>query len=215
MRKFSFVLTLVFCSGFITIISSSVNAATINFFGDLAIIDIDDAGVYAGTAIGTSFSGFIDDETFNGMITDGTSQATFGCCIAAGGLSLSNDFVINSEDAALFNQLSDSDQFNAGDVLDGVNIEGDSITSGGGRIEIGLSYILSPNAFNSPNPGNYPFEPNDVLLTLFFILEEDSNGVDIYSALGVVNPVPIPASLWLFMAGFLSLFSMLKHPARQ
>lgn len=72
--------------------------------------------------------------------------------------------------------------FSDGDLVDGVDIEGDTTTVGGGRIEVGLSYVLDPGAFSSTDPGNYPFDPNDVLMELFFIVEEDDADAEIYNA---------------------------------
>ena len=183
---------------------SSLNAytAVINFSGQLDVILLDGgSGIYSGTPVGTKFSGFIDDVTANGEIRDGTTLTSFGCCIAAGGLSVSNNFVLDTDDAALINTFAGVSMFNAGDLVDLVNIEGDTLTSGGGRIEIGLSYIFDSNTFSDTSLSNYPFDPNDVLLALFFIVEEDAIGEDIYSSAGQLNEMPFPASLWPFETG--------------
>lgn len=182
-------------------------SATINFSGTLA--DVTDAGgaTYSGVPVGTVFSGNIDDVTFNGSITDGTTETVFGCCIAAGGLGLTNDQVLTADDAASLNFLAGAPLFEADDVIDLVDIEGDTNTAGGGRIEVGLSYILDPGAFDSTDPSNYPFNPGDVLLTLFFIVEENSDDVEIYNAIGVV---PLPASAWL-LGSALGLLGWLRR----
>lgn len=207
MKKLTLFKVMAVCAGINFLISISAQAATvINFSGTLDIVELDlGGGVYSGTPIGTMFNGYIDDVTANGVITDGTKLTSFGCCIAAGGLDVTNDFVIDADYAMYFNQLSNSSSFSAGDIFDIVDIEGDESVSGGGRIEVGLSYILDKNAFSDESLSNYPFDPSDVLLALFFIAEENSSGDDIYSAVGQINAVPLPATIWLFGAGILGL----------
>jgi len=189
-----------------------LTAAVINFSGQLDVIDLDDGGVYSGTPLGTTFFGSIDDVTSSGKISDGTTLTSFNCCIAAGGLTVSNNFALDADEAALLNALTGSQRYSAGDILDGVNIEGDIATSTetDGRIEIGLSYLFDADTFNNENPDNYPFDPNDVQVALFFIYEEDS-GEGIYSAVGELNAVPLPPSVWLFGVGIVSLIGVAKR----
>jgi len=194
---------------FLTAASFSAQAATISFTGDLDVINVDDGGIYSGAPLGTTFTGTIDDATFGGEISDGTTTTTFGCCIAAGGLDLANDIALSAADADFLNDLAGSMLFSAGDFIDFIDLEGDVETAAGGRIEIGLSFILAPDAFDDADPGNYPFDVADLLMTLFFILEEDASD-DIYDAIGLVDiltlpatppdptPVPLPAAFWLF-----------------
>ncbi len=182
-------------AGFIVLFLSitSASAASINFSGLLDIIELDTAGgVYAGSPVGTSFTGSIDDISYSGAITDGATATPFGCCIAAGGLNVSNNIKLKAADAAFLNTLLGSSFFSAGDRVDLIDIEGDVTTAGGGRIEIGLSYVFAKNTFRDNSPDNYPFDPNDVLLSLFFIAEEDSFGEDIYSAVGKLTGSTIP-----------------------
>jgi len=183
------------------------NAATINFSGPLTIIDTDlGSAVYSGVAVGTQFTGDIDDNTYNGSITDGSTLTAFGCCIAAGGIGLSNDITLLVEDANLLNQVAGIPLFSENDIVDSVDIEGDAFTASEGRIEIGISYILRPDAFDDEDPNNsYPFDPNDVLMSLYFIVEEDSSDVEIYNAIGRISVVPLPAAAWLFGSGVLAL----------
>ncbi|MCP4935901.1 MAG: hypothetical protein GY927_17250 [bacterium] len=183
---------------FLATTSIGAQAASINFSGQLDFIETDDGGVYHNAPFGTVFSGVIDDVSFNGSITDGTTLTSFGCCIAAGGLGISNDVVLSGDDANFLNSVLGKSQYSAGELVDGVDIEGDAVTSNGGRIEVGLSYILDSNSFNNTNPSNYPFDPTDVEVALFFVLEENSSGIDIYSAGGLINPIPLPAAAWLF-----------------
>lgn len=191
-------------------------SATINFAGQLDVIEVDNGtGVYSGTPIGTSFSGFIDDVTFNGEISNGTTLTSFSCCIAAGGLDVSNDFDLDADTASTLNSLAGTSIFNAGDIVDLVDIEGDEITTGGGRIEVGLSYLFDASTFSDESPDNYPFDPSDVLLELFFILEENGIGEDVYSGLGKLNPVPLPASSWLFGTGIVFLVGLMRRKNSQ
>ncbi len=89
---------------------SHAHASNISFSGQLDIVEEDSGGaVYSGVAIGTDFSGAIDDSTANGFISDGTTITSFGCCIAAGGLSVSNNETLNASDAALLNSLAGTD----------------------------------------------------------------------------------------------------------
>jgi hypothetical protein len=172
---------------------TSASAAAINFSGPLDVIDLDTgSGVYSGTPIGTNFSGFIDDVSANGEITDGTTITLFSCCLAAGGLSVDNDIILDAADASFLNTVLGSPLFSSGDMVDIINIEGDAATAAGGdaRIEIGLSYIFAGNTFIDDALSNYPFNPNDVLLDLFFIAEEDFFGDDIYSAVGQLDSPP-------------------------
>ncbi|MEN8803363.1 MAG: hypothetical protein ABF297_15445 [Thiogranum sp.] len=196
----------------LALFSLNANAAVINFSGPLDFVDADNGtGVYSGVAIGTEFSGNIDDVTASGSISDGVTLTSFGCCIAAGGLSVLNDTVLTAEDAAFLNSIIGSPKYSAGDLVDGVDIEGDDTTLAGGRIEVGLSYILDPNAFANTDTSNYPFNPGDVELALFFILEEDADGLDIYSAGGQINPVPVPAAVYLFASGLLGLIGVSRR----
>lgn len=177
----------------ITLIIGSLNAqaSTINFNGQLDHIQLDEGGgVYSGVAIGTAFLGSIDDTDANGYISDGTTLTSFGCCLAAGGLNVTNDRILTEEDAAFLNGVLGSSQYSTGDRVDIVDIEGDSNTLSGGRIEIGLSYVFDSSAFSNDDLSNYPSNSDDVELALFFIFEENSSGQDIYSAAGQINPVP-------------------------
>ncbi|MEM7082959.1 MAG: thrombospondin type 3 repeat-containing protein [Pseudomonadota bacterium] len=164
-------------------------ADIISFSGSLDLVLVNEGdGAFAPASLGSSVSGFIDDQTFNGQITVDGMTESFGCCIAAGGLELSNDVALDADTAALLNQLDQSQQFMSGERVDGVDIEGDMFLSNGNRLEVGVSYLLDSNAFDSEDPSGYPFDPAAIRIALFFILEEDGNN-DIYDALGQFTPV--------------------------
>ena len=184
-------------------------AASVSFNGKLTFVETDTGGVYSGTPLDTDFWGVIDDENFNGFITNGTTLTNFGCCIAAGGLSIGNDMILVEDDANFLNSVFGGSKYSAGNMVDSVNIEGDASTSSGGRIEIGLSYILDSNSFSNNDLSNYPFDPANVEGALFFILEEDSTGTDVYSA-GGPSSVPLPASIWLLGSGLIGLVRLKK-----
>ena len=165
-----------------------VQAADVNFNGQLDYIQIDEGGgVYSGVSIGTDFNGIIDDVDATGFISDGTTLTSFGCCIAAGRLSVTNNMVLSADDATFLNEIIGSLRYNDGDIVDVINIEGDKTTSSGGRIEIGISYILPSNSFDNDDLSNYPVNQADIELALFFIYEEDNVGQDIYSAGGQIQ----------------------------
>ena len=180
-------------------------AAPVSFNGQLSFVETDTGGVYSNTPLSTDFSGVIDDEFFNGSITQGTTLTVFGCCIAAGGLSIDNDMILGMDDANFLNSVFGGSKYSEGNMVDMVNIEGDSQTSSGGRIEIGLSYILHSDSFVNEELSNYPFDPADVDDALFFIFEEDASGADIYSAAGPISSVPLPTSIFLLGFGLIGL----------
>lgn len=172
-------------------VHSLAQAGVLNFSGQLDVVDVDTGGAaYSGVVIGSVFSGVIDDMTFAGSITDGTTPTPFGCCIAAGGLSVSNNKILDASEAALLNSLGGT-SFDEGDLIDGIDLEGDAVTSGGGRIEIGLSYVLDPLSFNDVSLDNYPPNAGDILVLLFFIAEFDDQGDEIYSGLGGLDVLVI------------------------
>ena len=169
------------------------NADTIKFSGMIDVIEFDaGAGVYSDTPLNATFSGFLDDDTFSGQISDGKKLTSCSCCIAAGGLSIANDFSLDADTAKSLNEVTGTQIFAAEDVFDLVNIECDAATTSGGRIEFGLSFLFDAKTFDNENPDNYPFDSNDVLLKLFFIYEENQNGDDVYSALGELDAVHFP-----------------------
>lgn len=176
----------------------NANEGTVYFSGKLDYIEYDNGGgFYSGVAIGTDFTGNID---FNledcqppecvisiGFLSDGTTDTSFGCCISSRGLSVINDHVLNEDIAANLNEVVGSSKYVAGDIFDDVYISVDKITSAGGRIEIGLYYLLDSSAFSNGEISNYPFDLAFVEESLFFILEENSSGQEIYSGSGKNN----------------------------
>jgi hypothetical protein len=182
---------------------SVAQAEAINFSGQLDIVEDSGGAIYSGVPLGTTFSGTIDDVTAEGFITDGTTSTAFGCCIAAGGLSVSNNEILDADTAALLNTLAGTN-FVAGDPVDLIDIEGDATTAAGGRIEIGLSFVLDAQAFDDASPENYPPDPADVILSVFFIVEFDDQDQEIYAGVGVLDSYPlrrfrdVPRDYWAY-----------------
>ena len=168
--------------------------STINFSGQLDIVQVDNGGaVYSGVPIGTVFSGAIDfsaadnGQNVDGFISDGTTLTSFTCCIFADGFDVANNEVLDADDAATINAIAGT-SFVPGDILDFIGIDGDAFTSGGGRIEVGLSFVLEPDAFSENDCFDcFPPDPAKVIIEVFFIAEENDLGEDIYSAIGVLD----------------------------
>lgn len=197
----------------LTLLTGPALAATLNFSGTLEFIEFDDGGVFSSTPLGTTFTGAVDLDTGFGMITNGTITQAVSCCIAAGGLDVTNDEVLTADEATIINFLLDTPRFSGGDIVDIVDIEGDHPTAGGGRIEVGLSYLLEPTAFDDDSTDNFPFDPTDLIGSAFFIYEEDSFGDDLYSGIGRLTAVPLPAAAWLFGGALLGLAGVARRRA--
>ena len=73
----------------------------------------------------------------------------------------------------------------------------------GSRIEVGVSYVLDASAFPDTSASNYPFDPADVLVAAFFVLEENPSGQEIYEGIGVLRAVPEPSLACLVAVGAL------------
>ena len=61
-------------------------------------------------------------------------------------------------------------------IVDIIDIAGDVELDNGGRLEVGLSYILDWQGINDANTNLYPPDPSTIIALLFFIVEEDSEG---------------------------------------
>jgi len=226
-------------------LATHANALTIDFQGNLDIIDSDLGGaVYSGVPLGTVFTGRItnlrsDGSFAGGVISDGTTSTSFSCgqpigttindngevepqcgppLTSASGPSVSNNLVIDADQADFINSLLGTPTFSAGDTVDEVNIEGDSETASGTRIEAGLSIFFPADTFAdglTTFAEIFPFfDPTEATVALFFILEDDGNQPDdIYSAIGLLDmtTIPLPAAVWLFGSGLLGLLAFRKR----
>lgn len=162
-------------------------AETIPFSGQIDIITEQTfTGTFSNNPIGTPVSGFIDDQTFGGEITVGSRTETFGCCIDAGGLDVSNDRALQADDVAQLNALSGSPMYAVGDQIDSVDIEGDVLLEGGNRLQVTVTYVFDPSTFADGGLNNYPFDPAAVVLAYFQFLEEDAND-KLFEAMGVIS----------------------------
>ena len=174
-------IAVVFCIG----ACSLTHAAIIEFSGPLvAILEDDDGAIYSGAQIGTVFSGVIDDVTFDGIISDGATLTPF--TERGGGMWTENDQIMDADEAILVNSLAGT-SFVTGDLYDEIEMGGDASTSGGGRIEISLVFLLDPLAFDNNPVDYYPPNPDDILLVVFGIEEINDQEEVIYLALGAVG----------------------------
>jgi hypothetical protein len=188
------------------------SSAAIISFTDAPLVNVDTdngMGKFANTPDMTPFSGSLDftqDATgmiasLTGSISGGGNSQDFACCSSgiAGGIEVSNgDTPLIQEDVDFINMIAGQTIVSLGDIIDSIDIEGDATTAGGGRIEVGVSYILAGDAFDDESPSNYPFDESKIKLAVWFILEEAPGGADIYDAIGRIQVVPLPASVWLF-----------------
>ena len=185
-----------------------VQAATssYSFSGSLSFLGLDNGlAVYSGSTIGTEFYGEINvdlsfPEDVWGFIANGTTRIDFGESIAAGGLSISDNISLDEETADELNSVFGDSKYSVGNVLDIITIEGDTSTTGSGRIEIGLSFILDSGSFGNTDVSNYPPDPTNIEDVLFFIVEEDGVN-EIYYGAGPITAVPLPTSIWLLGCG--------------
>ena len=93
----------------------SAEAARVDFAGPLVRVEADDgSGRYAGRGVGDFFFGHIDNQTFEGAISDGVTVTTFGCCINAGSFEVTNDVLLDFPAAGFLNQVLGSNAFSAG-----------------------------------------------------------------------------------------------------
>lgn len=188
----------------VSVASMAVGSATIPISGALGVVVADTGtGLFAGTPLGTLFTGAIDDTTFSGQIGNGTAAVEFGCCIAAGGVEVFNDQVLDAGTAAALNLLAGKSMYAVGGMVDSINVEGDAATPGGGRIEVGVTYLFASDTFADNSLSHYPFDPGAVQMALFFVFEEDSVGDPLYDAVGVMpaTPVPEPSAWAMLVAG--------------
>lgn len=197
-------------------LAAPVQASPILISGQLDFIELDTGGaVFSSSPAGASFIGVIDDVTAAGSLTDGITVQGFSCCtLAAGGLFIQLDREIDQDEADFANSLQSERIFNDGDVFEGVDLEGDAITSSGGRIEIGVSFLFPVGTFVDDNPANfYSVDINSNLLALFFIFEEDIEGEPIFGAVGLntMTAVPLPATAALFPAGLIAGLAWLRR----
>ena len=160
--------------------SQSVDIPRISFHGPLSVIQVDNGGaVYSGVPIGSNFTFEFDLVTGLSTISDGTIVTPFTVFFEAGSFfEFTNDYILEPEDVALVNSIAGT-SFAVGDLVDLIEIAGETLASGGGLIEMGVSYVLDPLAFDDQSPDNFPPNPDDILTTIFFIGEEAERGLTI------------------------------------
>ena len=206
------------------LIAPCAKAVVLSFSAPLGVVNANPfttGGLYRDVPIGTIFTGEFDGDppndirtdTFEGFITDGANRTEFDCCITpdgADGLEVLNDFSLTAQQAAGLNSILSAPRYSAGDVVDIIEIAGDTATPGGGRIEVGLSYLFDSDTFNDESADNFPFDQSDVVMSSFFILEEDNQQDRLYTAYGLIHVVPLPAAFWLLMSGILGFVATVR-----
>lgn len=147
----------------VTIVAGSVvDTPKINIQGTLGNISQDNVGaVYFGVPVGTEFFFEIDLQTGLSTISDGTTITPFTADFVDGSfLEIINDLILDADDVLFVNSLAGT-SFVVGDSVDVILIQGGSLTSGGGLIEVELVYVLDSLALADTSPDNYPPESND------------------------------------------------------
>ncbi len=151
--------------------------------------------------------------SFGGMISNGTTSTnTTGVRVGTD----SNFAVEVGAESVLFNDalvaLGKSPIANiAGTLFDVWDTNSENFDNNGDPLG-GVSFGVSLISFNTALYTGSDFEPIPLSLLgydipLFFLGELDANGVEIFSAYGILNTtvVPIPAAVWLFGSGILGL----------
>lgn len=161
---------------------------SIRFHGQLDVVNTDTGGgIYSGIPLGTEFFGEIDLVTAFSTISDGATITPFSAGFEDGSFfGIANDLVLTSDDAIFVNSLANT-SFIAGDMIDVIDIGGAALTTDDGFIEVGLTHVLDSLAFDDESPDNYPPNPDDILVKFFSISEEDNQGEEIYSSIGIVD----------------------------
>ena len=157
-----------------------VEVPPITFRSNIGLVDQDDGGVYNSTTVGSEFFGSINPATGHGIVSDGSTATPFTCCIAAEGFGIEDNETIDADTAAAINTLAGT-SLAAGTTVDFIEIAGDAVTASGGRIEIGLTFVLAASAIDDTDPFNYPPRSSDVLAIIFFVAEQDNLGADLFS----------------------------------
>lgn len=195
------------------------SAAPLAYDGTLRVVELDTgAGTFAGTSIGATFSIRTSDVRADGSFDSGSvrSGATVvpiacpgptvlevegeRCSPLAAGPGFENDVVLDTDTANLLNAVFGPGTFSAGQSVDLVDLEGDSGSGGGDRLEAGLSFLFPASTY-SGGPRfqdlSPPFDPSLATHVLFFVVEEQG-GTDVYSVLGdaTLVPTPVPLQPW-------------------
>jgi len=225
--------------------AAPAHSATVTFTGTIiAILEDTGGGAYAGTAVGSSFSGsfvygnspldateiysdpidagwLFTGGSYGGVITDGTTPTT-GISAEVG---VSNDWVLDADEALLFSYVVGSPVL-AGTVVDAWSVF--SLTSGayyddtdtlfnGTEFGIGF-YSLDGSLYSSLDYQNLPPELSAVDGGFIYIEQADASGNTQFLALGQLTAttavVPVPAAVWLFGSGLLGLIGIARRKAR-
>lgn len=183
-------------------ICTLAQASNITFNGHLYAVFEDQGGaIYSGAAQNMLFSGSINDATLEGFIADLMTNTPVHCCIGdEDGLLFENNEPLEAEYAALLNSVTGG-SYVAGDVIDLIILEGGAVTAGGGVFFLQVVMAFDADTYTSNGLGNYPPEENDILASVFFIEELNSQDETIFEAVGVIDEMSFTADDFLINAG--------------
>lgn len=177
-------------------------AANLTYSGHIITVVTDEGGaVYSGTEINEIFSGAVNDATLEGFITDTETAVQLHCCVAGeNGLTIKNNEVLGAAEAALLSQLTGGN-YMAGDMIDLVNIESGATTPGGGFLLIELSIVFDASQFSNDSLENYPIDPDDILVSLVFGRELNSQQETIFEVVGLLDELVFNADGFIVNSG--------------
>lgn len=163
-------------------------ASNLTFNGHIYAVFEDQGGaIYSGAAENMLFSGAINDATLEGFIADLMTNTPVHCCIGKeDGLLFENNEPLEPENATLLNTLTGS-SYSAGDPIDLIIFEGGAATAGGGVFFLEVVMVFDANTYASNGLGDYPPDPDDILVSLFFIEELNGQEDTIFEAIGVID----------------------------
>jgi len=176
--------TLMLCMLFLTQVAG---ADIFGFVGQIDTVTVDNGeSVFSGTVMGDDIRGGMNYETAVGTIVKIGSSfpiLNVNCCNSAGGVTTTDNVVLNEAAAELYNQLLGTSQFSNGDIVDILHAEGDNVTPTDTRVELGVTFVLFEDSIDDGKP--YDFREDDLQFSIAFVLEE-SMDVEIFSAYSLV-----------------------------
>jgi len=190
--------------------SGMATAKVINFSGTLGSVTDNTGARYSGSTVGEIFSGsfgygmeseattdpsFPEDYNFTsppygGQITDGTTS-TSGSPTKPVQVTVDDDVSLDQDTADLINTLLGT-ALVAGNEVDIADIDTSFVTSTGGEIIFGLSFI-SPvsTAWSGNDFSNFPPESGSIDRAIFFIEEFDASDNLLFSGYGELSTVVV------------------------
>ena len=194
----------------VSVWSGMATAKVINYSGTLGSVTDNTGARYSGSTIGQIFSGSFSygmeaeattdpsspedydftSPPYGGLITDGTT-ATSGSSSEPVQVTVDDDVPLDQETADLLNTLLGT-LLVAGNEIDIADIDTTFVTSTGGAIVFGLSFITPDSTGWSGNDfGNFPPESGNIDRAIFFIEEYDASDNLLFSGYGELSTVTV------------------------